>query len=205
MDVFFAAVLAGMIYVLVPGPATLATLSLSATRGRASAVRFLGAHLIGDVAWSCLALLVIVGISRLGPSLFDWLGIACGFYLIWLGSNALFSNKDAATPIVENPWRSGLIFGLSNPKAYPFAIAMLTAVLGRFGADLNLVSSIVVLAGCLTGFIVADMIVIYWTGLAFIRRFFVKYARRITQATGLVFIAFGAKSISDATGAMRSR
>ena len=141
MDIFFAAILAGMIYVLLPGPATLATLSLSATRGRASALKFLAAHPVGDIAWSCLALLAIVGILRLGPELFDWLGIACGLYLIWLGGKALFAKGDGSTPIVANPWRSGLVFGLSNPKAYPFALAMLTAILGQYGANLTLFSS----------------------------------------------------------------
>ncbi|MGL4440709.1 MAG: LysE family translocator [Bosea sp. (in: a-proteobacteria)] len=205
MEIFVAAVVAGMIYVLVPGPATLATLSLSATRGRASAFRFLAAHLVGDVAWSCLALLAIVGISRLGSELFDWLGIACGLYLIWLGAKALLAKGDGSTPIVVNPWRSGLVFGLSNPKAYPFALAMLTAILGQYGANLTLSSSAIVLVGCLTGFIFADLIVIYWTGLAVIRRFFLRHARRITRATGLIFIAFGAKSIIDASSAMRAR
>lgn len=101
---FGAAVLAGMIYVLVPGPATLATLSLSVARGRAVAACFLVAHLVGDVVWAVLALLALAGVSRLGPGLFDLLGLACGAYLIWLGWKALRATEPkAGGPVVEVP------------------------------------------------------------------------------------------------------
>lgn len=118
IDTFAAAMLAGMIYVLVPGPATLATLSLSATRGRGAACRFLAAHLVGDLCWSVLALLALAGVSRLGPGLFDLLGLACGGWLIWLGWRALTAPPGGAdAPLVRDPVRAGLVFGLSNPPS----------------------------------------------------------------------------------------
>ena len=45
---------AAMLYVLIPGPATLAALSLSATDGRAACIRFLGCHLVGDKLTDCV-------------------------------------------------------------------------------------------------------------------------------------------------------
>lgn len=203
---FGAAVLAGMIYVLVPGPATLATLSLSVARGRAVAACFLVAHLVGDVVWAVLALLALAGVSRLGPGLFDLLGLACGAYLIWLGWKALRATEPkAGGPVVESPVRSGLLFGLSNPKAYPFALAMLGALLGRDAAGLGVSQAAVLLAGCTLGFVLADLIVIFWTGLSGIRRFYHRHSGLIGRAMGVVFIAFGLKSAHEAVSALRGR
>lgn len=205
-EVFASAVLAGMIYVLVPGPATLATLSLSATRGRGAALRFLGAHLLGDVTWTVLALLALAGVSRLGPGLFDLLGLACGAYLVWLGCKALRRPAaQEAAPVVAHPVRAGLAFGLSNPKAYPFALAMLTALLGRNAAGLGLAEAAQLLAGCTLGFVLADLIVVFWTGLPPIRRLYSRHAVRLARAMGVIFIAFGLKAGHDALQAIRGR
>ena len=206
IESFAAAMLAGMIYVLVPGPATLATLSLSATRGRGAALRFLAAHLVGDLGWSLLALLALAGVSWLGPGLFDLLGLACGCWLIWLGLRALTAPPGGAdAPLVRDPIRAGLIFGLSNPKAYPFALAMLTALLGPSAAGIGWASGAQLLAGCALGFVLADLIVIFWTGLSGIRQVYHRHARMISHALGLAFIAFGLKSAHDAAQAMRAR
>src|SRR5262245_8832212 len=137
IELAVATIAAGMAYVLVPGPATLAALSVSASQGRAACAKFLGAHLVGDVIWTVLAFLAIVGVSRLGPELFDVLGVACGVYLVWLGIKALCAQKAGPTPIISDPIRAGLFFGLTNPKAYPFALAMFTALVGRFGTSIT--------------------------------------------------------------------
>ncbi len=201
-----AAVLAGMIYVLVPGPATLAALSLSAGRGRGAALRFLIAHLAGDITWAALALLALAGVSRLGPGLFDLLGLCCGVYLVWLGLRALRAPTGPETaPLVRDPWRAGLAFGLTNPKAYPFALAMLTALLGPGGAGIGPGGALSLLAACAAGFVLADLIVVFWTGLPPIRRLYRRFAAPLTRALGLVFIAFGLKSAQDALAALRSR
>lgn len=205
VEAFFSAFLAGMIYVLVPGPATLATLSLNATRGRFVAFQFLAAHLVGDVLWSLLALLALVGVSRLGPGLFDVLGLVCGLYLLWLGGKALFGSRREAAPLVADPVRGGLVFGLSNPKAYPFALAMLTAIIGTQGGEITLAAAAMLLGGCLAGFVLADLIVLFWTGLSQVRRVFMAHGAVITRATGLLFIAFGGKAIADSAAAIRAR
>jgi len=208
LSVLGAAVGAGMVYVLVPGPATLATLSLSAGRGRGAALRFLAAHLVGDLCWTCLALAALLGLSRLGPGLFDLLGLACGAYLIWLGLRALRPRSpqdQAPVAVVSNPWRAGLAFGLSNPKAYPFALAMLTAVLGPHAAGLGPAEAAQLLVACGLGFCLADLIVVFWTGLAPIRGLYRRHARLIGRAMGLVFIAFGLKAGHDAIQSLRGR
>jgi len=91
LPLLFATFLAGFIYTISPGPAFLALFSLGAARGRVAGGWFMTGHLIGDVAWSMLALAAIVGVSQVGPTLFDCLGIACGLYLIYLGMRAVMA------------------------------------------------------------------------------------------------------------------
>jgi len=204
-DLFFAAVVAGMVYVLIPGPATLAVLTLSSTQGRKAAARFLLAHLAGDLLWSILALMAIVGVSNLGAGLFNALGVACGIYLIFLGWKALRAPPDAHAPIIKDPVKAGFAFGLMNPKAYPFAVAVLTTLVGTINAELSWGTAALLLAGCFVGFAIADIIVVFWTGIATVRQIFRVRSGLIGRLSGIVFMAFGVKSISDATLAWRTR
>jgi threonine/homoserine/homoserine lactone efflux protein len=190
--------LAGMLYVLVPGPATLAALSLSANDGREACLRFLGCHLVGDVFWSSAAILAVVGVSQLGPTVFNILGFVCGVYLIYLGAKALTTKSTGRPQFVGNPWRAGIVFGLTNPKAYPFALAMFTAVFARFEDAMTLGNILPLIAAAFAGFVTATALVILWTGLGITRRIFRRYSLWITRSIGVVFILFGAKSASEA-------
>jgi threonine/homoserine/homoserine lactone efflux protein len=188
-ELLFSLIAGGMLYVLVPGPATLAALNYSAALGRFATAKFLAAHLLGDLFWSILAILAIIGVSRLGPGLFDVLGVVCGLYLIWLGAKALRAKESGSVAIGGDPVRVGLIFGVTNPKAYPFALAMFTALI----------------AAVFVGFVLADLIVVAWTGLAPIRRAFARHGRIVARATGILFILFGAKSLHDALSSSARR
>ena len=204
LDLIATTFIAGMLYVLIPGPATLAALNLSATVGRIACIRFLGCHMVGDVFWSAAAIMAIVGVSQLGPALFNTLGLICGLYLVYLGIKALRHKDSEAPMVVGNPWRTGLIFGLTNPKAYPFAVAMFTVVFSRFDQDIGLSTVLPLIAAAFSGFLLATAIVVLWTGLPVTRRVFNRYSLWITRAIGLVFIAFGAKSITEAIAGFTS-
>ena len=205
LEIIMTTFAAGILYVLIPGPATLAALSLSATDGRGACVRFLGGHLVGDLMWSAAAILAIVGVSRFGPALFDMLKLVCGLYLIYLGAKALRSRGTGTVRFIKNPWRSGFLFGLTNPKAYPFALAMFTAVFSRFDEAMSLANVLPLVAAAFSGFVVATACVVLWTGLPVTRKVFTSYGLWITRATGLVFIAFGVKSISDSITGFKGR
>jgi threonine/homoserine/homoserine lactone efflux protein len=196
---------AGMLYVLIPGPATLAALSLAATSGRGACARFLAFHLLGDLTWAILAISAILGISQIGPLLFDVLGIACGCYLVWLGFKALLSTGTKQTGFIHTPWKAGLIFGFTNPKAYPFALAMFTAVFARFEDAMTFQNAVPLVLAAFGGFSFATVGVVFWTSLPVTRRVFSRYGRWITRAIGVVFIAAGAKSIVAGVGSIRLR
>ena len=178
----FGAFLAALLYVLIPGPAFLALLGIGAGQGRKAGALFMGGHLAGDLLWSALALVAIVGAKTIGTTVFDILGLLCGFYLAWIGWTALRAKPKAdgsAVLTVERPLRRGLIFGLTNPKGYPVALATFTALLG--------VSFV--------GFLMADVILIAIIGAAVVRRFYRRHELAIVRLSGLLFMGFAVQAI----------
>ena len=198
--------LAGALYVLLPGPAFLALFSLAATQGRGAGARFVSGHLIGDLFWGTLAFAAIIGVNQLGPTLFDLLGIACGLYLCWLGFKALTSKGSASAPIgAGRPLITGVLFGLTNPKAYPVSVAMYTALTASYATSLSWSDAPFLMAAAFIGFIAADILLVWAAGLSPVRRVFMRHGTLITRLVGVMFIAFGAKSLWDAGRAMHAR
>lgn len=198
---FFAAMAAGFAYVISPGPAFLAVLSLAAAQGRQAAAWFVIGHLVGDLLWGALALAAIVGVNRIGPMLFDALGLGCGLYLAYLGLRAVLTRKDAQPDAIgaDRPLVTGLLFGLTNPKAYPVSTAMFTAIALPFAGQLQWTDAPRLLGAAFIGFLLADAAIVFSAGLPVVRRFFSEHGRAMTRAVGVLFIAFGAKSITDAS------
>jgi len=190
---------AAYLYVISPGPAFLAMFTLTAAKGRGAGARFVTGHLVGDTLWGGLAVAAIVGANRLGATLFSVLGLGCGLYLIWLGWKALTSRGEAkAEPIgAGKPLTTGLIFGLTNPKAYPVALAMFSAIVAPYADGLELWDAPYLFICAFAGFVAADLTLIFMAGLGPLRRFFLARGRIITRLVGLAFIAFGARSAFD--------
>ena len=198
---------AGFVYGISPGPAVLALFTLTALAGRAHGARFIGAHLLGDTMWCGFAIAAIVGVSQLGRTIFDALGIACGLYLIWLGIRAVRSPGEGPSQAVgaQRPARTGLVFGLTNPKAYPVAVAMFTALTAPFAASLTWGDAPGFMAAAILGFVLAYGMLLWMAGLGPIRRVVERHHRVLTRITGALFVAFGAKSLVDAAQSLRAR
>ncbi|WP_275785818.1 LysE family translocator [Pararhizobium gei] len=194
----FGAFLAALLYVLIPGPAFLALLGIGAGQGRKAGALFMGGHLAGDVLWSALALVAIVGAKTIGNTIFDVLGLLCGFYLAWIGWTALRARpRGENQPLlsVDRPYRRGLIFGLTNPKGYPVALATFTALLAGSSNALDFNALPALLAVSFLGFLVADIILIGIIGASFVRRFYRRHELVIVRLSGLLFIGFAAQAI----------
>jgi threonine/homoserine/homoserine lactone efflux protein len=195
-----ATMAAGFLYVIAPGPAFLACFGLAAREGRPAAARFVIGHLVGDITWGALALAAIIGVNQIGPALFDALGMCCGAYLVWLGTKALLARGDSqAAPVgARRPMLTGVLFGLTNPKSYPVSTAMFTAVALPFAGRLGWVEAPKLLGAAFLGFLLADAVIVFAAGLPVVRRFFTTHGRLLTRAVGVMFVAFGAKSLADA-------
>lgn len=196
-----AAAFAGAAYVLTPGPAFLALLGIGAGQGRRAGLRFIMGHFAGDIVWSMLALTAIIGSASLGSLAFELLGLACGCYLLLLGWRAATAKRredGTLSSEVTAPLRRGLAFGLTNPKGYPVALAMFTALLAGRAGDLSWAAMPGLLLAACAGFIAADAILIYVIGAPPVRRLYRRHELLVTRLSGLLFIGFGLQALWQA-------
>ena len=195
--------IAGGAYTLAPGPAFLALLGIGAGGGRRAGAWFLAGHFAGDVIWAGLALIAIIGAKTIGTTIFRILDVVCGAYLCWLGYRAVAARRldDGTTNFApRDPLRRGLAFGLSNPKAYPVAVAMFTALLADHAAALDWAALPSLLAAACVGFVTSDIILITVIGARPVRRWYRQHALWIARASGVVFLGFGLQAIVSARG-----
>jgi threonine/homoserine/homoserine lactone efflux protein len=196
-----AAAVAGAAYTLTPGPGFLALLGIAAAQGRRAGAGFLFGHFAGDVLWSTLALLAIVGARVLGGTVFDLLGLFCGAYLGWLGVRTLLARpvgEGGAAVAARRPLLRGLAFGLTNPKAYPVALATFTALLGAGAGSLAWSALPLLLAAACVGFLAADGLLVAMAGAAGVRRAYRRHEVLILRLSGLVFLAFAFAALRNA-------
>lgn len=201
ISMLIGAMVAAAIYTLTPGPAFLAMLGIGAAQGRRASAGFLFGHFAGDIMWASLALVAIIGSRVLDPMVFDILAMICGVYLFWLGIRAVTAKRKidgAATITVRRPWRRGFIFGITNPKGYPVAVAMFTALLAQDAASLGWDSMTGLLLASAVGFLIADLILIWLVGLGVLRRAYQRHEIWIVRATGVLFIGFAVQAIANA-------
>lgn len=191
-SILFASFLAGAIYVLTPGPAVLALIGIGAARGRAPAAWFVTGHLAGDTLWCGLAVVALVGAHVIEPLLFDVLALFCAGYLAWLGWRAASAKSAEAGGdlIGERPFRRGILFGLTNPKSYPVALAMFTALLAGEAAKLSFEALPGLLAAAFLGFVAADVVLVWLVGTRLLRALYLRHALWIIRGTGWMFLGF---------------
>jgi threonine/homoserine/homoserine lactone efflux protein len=192
------AFLAALFYVLIPGPAFLALLGIGAGQGRRAGALFLSGHLVGDLIWSSLALVAIVGARTIGTFVFDLLGAICGFYLAYIGWSAVSAKPKArgkGLMVVERPFRRGLIFGVTNPKGYPVALATFTALVAGSAGALTFSALPMLLSVSFTGFVTADIILVAIIGASAVRRFYRFHEGLIVFFSGVLFLCFAAQAL----------
>jgi threonine/homoserine/homoserine lactone efflux protein len=198
---------AGALYVITPGPAFVALLGLCAARGRGAGALFLVGHMAGDVVWSSLALVALIGAQTIHPIVFDLLGLACGAYLLFLGWQALKARSaaEAGLALFDRPLRRGAIFGLTNPKGYPVAVGMFAALLGPRAAELDFALAPALIAASLGGGALAALLLVAFAGLQPIRAFYRRREKLVTRGAGLLFIGFGLSAIANAAPGLLRR
>lgn len=208
LSLLSAAAIAGFVYGISPGPGVLAVLGIGAGQGRRAGAAFLVGHLAGDVLWASTALVAIIGVNAIGPLVFDILGAISGVYLFWLGWCAVRVRRAAdggATTAVRNPLLHGAIFGLTNPKAYPVAVATFTALLSAKASLLtwSMLPALVV-ASCVGG-LVAYMILVVVVGADAVRRSYRRHEILITRTSGLLFMGFAVHALLHAAPGLLPR
>ncbi|MGI9393462.1 MAG: LysE family translocator [Boseongicola sp.] len=118
-----------------PGPATLATATVSMRSGRSSGLRFGIGLSVGLAFWGLIAATGMGAVLQASTFALTALKILGGAYLLWLALKSARSacqNAQAiATPDTKGRWfRRGLILNLSNPKAVVAWMATLSLGVG---------------------------------------------------------------------------
>jgi threonine efflux protein len=209
VSLLLTAGMAGFVYGITPGPGVLAVLGIGADQGRGAGAAFLSGHLVGDVLWATLALVAIVGVTTVGSVVFNVLGLVSGVYLFWLGFRAVrFRRSAEGVPAarIRRPLLHGITFGLTNPKAYPVAVATFTALLSAKAGLLTWsMLPVLVAASCAGGFL-AYAILVALVGADAVRHAYRRHEVLITRASGLLFMGFAVNALVHAgPGLIRPR
>ncbi len=200
-SLLFAVIASGFIYGITPGPGVLAVFGIGAARGRRAGAGFLCGHLLGDVVWCSTALVAIVGAREIGSSAFDVLGVLSALYLFWLGIRAIRPRSrsgEAAQGAARHPFWHGILFGLTNPKAYPVAVATFTALLSSRAELLTwgMLPWLIVLS--FFGGLLAYGILIGVVGARQVRTVYQRHEVLITKLCGVMFIGFAINALAHA-------
>jgi len=200
-EIAFNTVLAGLVVAATPGPAVLALIGLGAVRGRRAATSFLVGHFAGDALWAAAALATLASARLLPPLAFTGLALACAAYLGWLGLGAILTRRRDGQPLalaLDRPLLRSAVLGLTNPKSYPLAIALLTAALGPSATEIGVAEGAAVVGLYLFGFVLGDIFDIWLVGSRFVIAVYRRHDLAITRGTGLLFLLFAAQTAWDA-------
>jgi threonine/homoserine/homoserine lactone efflux protein len=157
--------------------------------------------LLGDVIWCSTALVAIVGAREIGSTAFDVLGVLSGLYLFWLGWRAVRAhrnNTEAPQGPARQPFWHGILFGLTNPKAYPVAVATFTALLSSRAELLtwSMLPWLIFLS--FVGGLVAYAVLIGIVGARRVRTLYQRHELAITRLCGVMFIGFAINALAHA-------
>jgi threonine/homoserine/homoserine lactone efflux protein len=200
LAVLAASFFAGALYILSPGPAVLALIGIGASGGRTPAAKFVIGHLAGDTLWCGLAIFALVGAQVIDQRVFDGIAVLCAGYLGWLGLKGVTatSAKAADDVIGTRPLRRGILFGLTNPKSYPVALAMFTALFAGQTEALSFDVLPALLGAAFAGFLIADVILVWIVGTKLLRAVYLRHAIWIVRATGALFLLFSLRTAWEA-------
>lgn len=200
-SLLMAVLASGFIYGITPGPGVLAVFGIGAARGQRAGAGFLCGHLLGDVIWCSTALIAIVGAREIGSTAFDVLGVLSGLYLFWLGLRAIRTQRASADQpqgAARQPFWHGILFGLTNPKAYPVAVATFTALLSSRAELLewSMLPWLIFLS--FIGGLLAYAILVGIVGARRVRSMYQRHELLITRLCGVMFIGFAVNALAHA-------
>lgn len=129
------------------------------------------------------------------------LGVLSALYLFWLGIRAIRTRNrsgDAPQGAARQPFWHGILFGLTNPKAYPVAVATFTALLSSRAELLtwSMLPWLIVLS--FVGGLLAYGILIGVVGARQVRTVYQRHEVLITKLCGVMFIGFAINALAHA-------
>ncbi|MGO4648069.1 LysE family translocator [Nocardia sp. 2YAB30] len=181
---------------VVPGPDMAVVTKQAVGSSWQDGLRAVGGITVGLLIWGLLTVVGLVAIVAASVTVYTVVKLAGAAYLVFLGFQALLhSRRDpvalVAAPPAGNPWRTGLVSNLVNPKIAVFYTGLLPT-LAPSGLPPHIGMTLLVL--------VHAILTLGWLGgyamlLANARAFFERPSvrRSMDRVTGLVLIGFGVK------------
>ncbi|PKH37050.1 lysine transporter LysE, partial [Pseudomonas sp. 43NM1] len=128
-------------------------------------------------------------------------GVLSGLYLFWLGLRAIRTQRASADQpqgAARQPFWHGILFGLTNPKAYPVAVATFTALLSSRAELLewSMLPWLIFLS--FIGGLLAYAILIGIVGARRVRSMYQRHELLITRLCGVMFIGFAVNALAHA-------
>ncbi|MPY47553.1 LysE family translocator [Streptomyces acidicola] len=190
---------------IVPGPDMAVVTKRAIASGRQDGLRTVGGITAGLLIWGVLTVVGLAAVLAASATAYMIVKLAGAAYLGFLGVQALLQSRRSrsvasgasAPPSSGNPWRTGLISDVFNPKIAVFYTGLLPT-LAPSGFPPHMGMALLVL--------VHAALTLVWLGsyvlvLAKARGFFEKAAVRRTmdRITGVVLIGFGVKVATSQT------
>lgn len=196
---FLAATSVLAVLAMVPGPDMAVVTKRAIASGWQDGLRTVGGITAGLLVWGALTVVGLAAVLAASATAYTVVKLAGALYLAVLGVQALMQSRrrGSAAPAAGapapsgNPWRTGLLSNVFNPKIAVFYTGLLPT-LAPSGLSPHLGMTLLVL--------VHAALTLVWLGgyvlvLAKARAFFEKPAvrRAMDRVTGVVLIGFGIK------------
>ncbi len=194
------AVLAGLVYVLTPGPGFFAMLSSVSVQPLGAGIRFAAGLLAGSAAWLVFTLATLRGAGALPAGSPELLAVVCAAYLAYLGTRLILAcaHDKPARPL-KAPLCDGLMLSVTNPKAYPVLTAVFGAlVLADTGMPAGVGHRAIFLAG-VVGFAVGYAAMLAIGRAPVVRAFYTRHRQAASAVIGGVFWLFALELVLRAT------
>jgi threonine/homoserine/homoserine lactone efflux protein len=107
-------------------------------------------------------------------------------------------SDDQPQGAARQPFWHGILFGLTNPKAYPVAVATFTALLSSRAELLNWSMLPALIALSFLGGLLAYAILIGVVGARRVRTLYQRHELMITRLCGVMFIGFAINALVHA-------
>ncbi|MBC8493975.1 MAG: LysE family translocator [Candidatus Thioglobus sp.] len=191
---FFALFFIAFVFVITPGPGTLAVFAKSLSQGFWPAFYLSFGMVLGDLIYLSVVIFSLDLFAELITPMMDYVRVLGGVYLIYLGYKSWYAHKVELKTRAEHKsdlkeLLTGLLISLTNPKVMIFYIAILPAFIDLTQVDLYYALSILLTVGVglLAGISLINV------GVVKIKVLFTKphMDRRINQMVAVVMVLAG--------------
>ncbi|MFD8232866.1 LysE family translocator [Streptomyces sp. NPDC059696] len=184
---------------MVPGPDMAVVTKRAVASGGQDGLRTAGGITAGLLIWGLLTVVGLAAVLAASATGYTVIKLAGAAYLVLLGVQALLHSRRARTPGTDtlpgaptgNPWRTGLVTNVFNPKIAVFYTGLLPTLAPAGLSPHTGMALLVLLHAALTAVWLGGYVML----LAKARVFFHKPAvrRAMDRVTGVVLIGFGLK------------